>query len=103
MQRACSKPVQQCASKLSILRKWRGGGPPFGHEFMHSDSLTIFSSEISEMLYFGSNHSLAHLRRMSVVLIDYVTIKCGNVPRVALSKLSGDNILLASKIQRQPR
>ena len=33
----------------------------------------------------------------------YVTIKCGNDPKVALSKLSGDNILLASSIQRQPR
>lgn len=33
----------------------------------------------------------------------YVTVKCGNVPKVALSKLSGDNILRASSIQRQPR
>ena len=37
------------------------------------------------------------------VLLGYVTVKCGNVPKVALSKLSEDNILFASSIQRQPR
>lgn len=42
-------------------------------------------------------------KRASLVLNGYVTIKCGNVPKVALSKLSGDKILLASRIQLQPR
>ena len=33
----------------------------------------------------------------------YVTIMCGKLPIVALSKLSGEMILLASSIQRHPR
>ena len=35
--------------------------------------------------------------------LGYVTNNWGNMPKVALSKLSGDIILLASSIQRQPR
>ena len=33
----------------------------------------------------------------------YVTIRCGKLPIVALSKLCGEMILLASSIQRHPK
>jgi len=54
------------------------------------------------------NNSLAMCQCRSVnelqdIKKGYVTDKWGNVPKVALSKLSGDKILLASSIQRQPR
>ena len=44
-----------------------------------------------------------HQIALVAVFLRYVTVKCGNSPKVAFSNASGDKMRLASSIQRQPR